>query len=212
MAVAILGLVYIAAYGSWYYAFGVLFDPIWPTPDGGNRPWPPPSRSVWSPTGSLDGGRPGPRPPATAVFPSAVWQRRGPVVVGTPNRSPSPGSAVAMSLLGGFGFYRVTMTCAVRLHPDRSAGAIAVLTSGEPSPRPSCRPAASRPVRLAVTIRILAVVVAAVFVLAAPSSADRAPTSPADARYGDRAGRSGPSPWPGPRLGGHVDHPRLPGR
>ncbi len=192
VAVAVLGLVTIAAYGSWYYAFGVLFDPIL-TATGWRESTVAASFSVGivvNGFASMAGGRLLDRLGSRTVF--LIGGIGGGAALAATSLAPDPlvfalTSAVAMGLLGGFGFYHVTMTCAVRLHPERSARAIAVLTIWGAFASAIYLPATAalvdrydwRP-----TIRILAVIVAAVFVLAAvvlrpvrPEPSDEPPAS-----------------------------------
>lgn len=175
VSVAILGLVTIAAYGSWYYAFGVLFDPI--LADTG---W---SEStialafsigiVANGVASMIGGRVLDRFGSRVVL--LIGGLGGGVGLLATSVAPNPAvftlvSAAAMGLLGGFGFYHVTMTCAVRLNPERSARAIAVLTIWGAFASAIYLPSTAALVDRydwRVTIRVLAVVVIAVFLLAA---------------------------------------------
>lgn len=133
ISISALGAVAIAAYGAWFYAFGVLLDPI--ILDTG-----------WSETGltsgfgagmavggllALPAGRlldhVGSRPMflvAAAVSTSALWAGAGasslvPFLVAT---------GLANSTLSSLGFYHITQTTAVRVAPDEPAKAIALLT------------------------------------------------------------------------------------
>ncbi len=133
LAIGLLGLVTIVAYGSWFYAFGVLLDPI--RADTG-----------WSETllTSSFGG---------AVLASgivgiaggSVLDRRGSVTVfavgGTAGAAGlllaaaaahpavfAAGWILAGAALGGLGFYHVTQAAASRVAPTRAPAAIALLT------------------------------------------------------------------------------------
>ncbi len=133
LAIGLLGLVTIVAYGSWFYAFGVLLDPI--RADTG-----------WSETllTSAFGG---------AVLASGIvgiaggslLDRRGSAVVfavgGTAGAAglllaadaahPAvfvAGWVLAGAALGGLGFYHVTQAAASRVAPTRAPAAIALLT------------------------------------------------------------------------------------
>ncbi len=175
LSVAILGLVTIVAYGSWYYAFGVLFDPI--LADTG---WSESTIALAFSIGivanglaSMAGGRVLDRAGSRTVL--LVGGLGGGLGLLATSAAPNPVvfalvSAVAMGLLGGFGFYHITMTCAVRLNPDSSARAIAVLTIWGAFASAIYLPSTAALVDRfdwRVTIRILAAVVIAVFVLAA---------------------------------------------
>ncbi len=133
LAIAMLGLVTIASYGSWYYAFGVLFDPI-RLDTGWNEAALATSFSVGSVAvglGSIPGGRlldrlggrivllAGGVGGSTMLFITSYSQN---VVVFTIS------SALALGFLGSFGFYHATMTMAVRSNPTDPAKAIATLT------------------------------------------------------------------------------------
>ncbi|MFT7601793.1 MAG: MFS family permease [Acidimicrobiales bacterium] len=131
--IALLGIVTIAVYGTWYYAFGVLLDPI--IADTG-----------WSETmlagafsvgifgigaGSLFGGRLLDRLDTRRVFAIAALVGGGALAMASyaSNVWVFVGlSALGMAALGALGFYHVTMTAVVRLHPEESARAIAALT------------------------------------------------------------------------------------
>ncbi|MEL6984729.1 MAG: MFS transporter, partial [Actinomycetota bacterium] len=175
LSVAVLGLVTIAAYGSWYYAFGVLFDPI--LADTG---WSESTIALAFSIGivangfaSMAGGRVLDRAGSRVVL--LIGGLGGGLGLLATSVAPNPVvfalvSAVAMGLLGGFGFYHVTMTCAVRLNPDRSARAIAVLTIWGAFASAIYLPSTAALVDRfdwRVTVRILAVVVMAVFLMAA---------------------------------------------
>ncbi len=175
VAVAVLGMVTIAAYGSWYYAFGVLFDPIL-TDTGWRESTVAASFSVGVVVNgilSMLGGRALDRLGSRTVL--LVGGIGGGSALALTSLTERPltfalTAAVAMGLLGGFGFYHITMTCAVRLNPDNSARAIAVLTIWGAFASAIYLPATAALVDRydwRVTIRILAVVVVAVFLLAA---------------------------------------------
>jgi predicted MFS family arabinose efflux permease len=133
LAVAVLGIITIATYGSWFYAFGVLLDPI--IADTG---W---SETALTATyaaggvltgiGSLAGGWLMDRVGSRVVF--------GVGAVGTglafQVAAAAPSLAVfavaaglGAGLLGALGFYHVTQTAAVRVSPASPNKAIAVLT------------------------------------------------------------------------------------
>ena len=131
--VAVLGLITIAVYGSWFYAFGVLLDPI--IADTG---WSEPavaavfsSSALIAAVGSLTGGWLLDRLGSRIVFAAAAviggisfWLAAG---------AASPSAFAVFGAVGGgvfasLGFYHVTQTSAVRISPGAEDRAIAVLT------------------------------------------------------------------------------------
>lgn len=131
--IAVLGLITIAVYGSWFYSFGVLLDPI--VADTG-----------WSETavaavfsssaliagfGALAGGVILDRLGARIVFGVAAVVGGGALALAA-----GAGSAAAFALAGAvgggvlasLGFYHVTQTVAVRISPGAEDRSIAVLT------------------------------------------------------------------------------------
>ncbi len=132
-AIALLGLVTIVAYGSWYYAFGVLLDPI-RIDTGWSESTLAGSFSVGIVTvglASLAGGRVLDRLGHRTVL--LLGGLGGGAALLATSFAPGPAlftvtSAVAMGFLGGFGFYHATMTTAVRVSPGDPVRAIAVLT------------------------------------------------------------------------------------
>lgn len=131
--IGILGAITIAAYGCWFYAFGVLFDPIL-----GDTGWSEAGlASAFSISvllgglGSIGGGwlldRFGSR---------LVFLLGGIVALVTFQIAASATSLATFTLAGAIGggtigalaFYHVTQTTAVRISPGRSDRAIAVLT------------------------------------------------------------------------------------
>ncbi|NNF53225.1 MAG: MFS transporter [Acidimicrobiales bacterium] len=132
-SVAILGVVTICSYGTWYYAFGVLLDPIRLT-----ESW---SESTLAASfsagtvviglGSFSGGRLLDRYGHRTVF--LLASILGPGALLLASIAPSVwlffvASAIGSGAFGALGFYHVTMTAAVRLNPDQPARAIAILT------------------------------------------------------------------------------------
>jgi predicted MFS family arabinose efflux permease len=131
--IGVLGLVTIAVYGSWFYSFGVLLDPI--IEDTG---WSEPavaaafsSASVIAGFGSLAGGWALDKWGSRLVFAVAAVLGGGGLVAAA--SAPTPGvfataGAVGGGLLASLGFYHVTQTAAVRMSPGSEDRAIAVLT------------------------------------------------------------------------------------
>lgn len=129
----VLGIVTICAYGAWYYAFGVLLDPI-RIDTGWRESTLTASFSVGIVVigvGSLFGGRLldalGPR----LVF--LVAGILGGALLATASFATHPlvflvASGGGLGVFGSLGFYHITMTTAVRLNPQAPARAIAVLT------------------------------------------------------------------------------------
>lgn len=186
-ATALLGIVTICSYGSWYYAFGVLLDPI--RLDTGWR------ESTLTTSfsagtiviglGSIAGGRLldglGPR----RVFLAAAVIGSGALLAASFATSPGVfliASATGLGTLGALGFYHVTMATTVRLNPADPARAIAVLTVWG-----ALASAIYLPLTAALvqglgwrnTVRVLAASSAGAFVLAAAAlpSVQTAPTS-----------------------------------
>lgn len=133
VSIGVLGVLTICAYGSWYYSFGVLLDPI--QLDTG---W---SESTLA--SSFSGGTV--LIGLSALFGGRMLDRVGhrPVfiaggLIGTAGLFTAAsathvmiffvGAAIGLAAFGSLGFYHVTMTTAVRLNPREPARAIAVLT------------------------------------------------------------------------------------
>lgn len=131
--IAVLGIITITVYGSWYYSFGVLLDPI--IEDTG---WSEAAlASAFSASalvagiGSVAGGwlldRLGSRfvfslAAAVALIAFAIAGATNSIAVF------SIAGAVGGGALGSLGFYHVTQTAAVRISPANASKAIAVLT------------------------------------------------------------------------------------
>lgn len=132
-AVALLGLVTIAAYGTWWYAFGVLLDPI-RLDTGWSESALATSFAIGSVTiglGAIGGGRLIDRLGARRVL--LVGSLGGGVGLLIAASATNivvffVSAAVGMGFFGALGFYHVTMTAAVQLHPESPARAIAHLT------------------------------------------------------------------------------------
>lgn len=132
-AVALLGLVTIAAYGTWWYAFGVLLDPI-RLDTGWSESVLATSFSIGSVTiglGAIGGGRLIDRLGARQVLMlGAIGGGIGLLTAASATNVVVffVAAAIGMGFFGALGFYHVTMTAAVQLHPDDPARAIAHLT------------------------------------------------------------------------------------
>jgi len=132
-SIAILGVLTICAYGSWYYSFGVLLEPI--QADTG---WRESTLATSFSAGTiligafaLFGGRLLDRAGHRPVFLIGGGIGTAALLLAASANSISTffvGSALGLAAFGSLGFYHVTMTTAVRLNPDEPARAIAVLT------------------------------------------------------------------------------------
>lgn len=130
---AILGLVTIAVYGSWFYAFGVLLDPIvadtgWSeTAVAGAFS----SSTLIAGVGSLAGGWLLDRWGSRLVFAIAALFGGGGIWLAAGATTPvtfAVAGAIGGGVLAALGFYHVTQTTAVRVSPGSEDRAIAVLT------------------------------------------------------------------------------------
>lgn len=131
--IAVLGLITISVYGSWFYAFGVLLDPI--IADTG---WSETavaavfsSSAVISGFGSLAGGWLLDRIGSRLVFAMAALIGGGAFWIASGAESPAVfaiGAAIGGGVLASLGFYHVTQTAAVRISDGQQDRAIAVLT------------------------------------------------------------------------------------
>lgn len=131
--IAVLGFITISVYGSWYYGFGVLLDPI--IADTG---WSEASltaafgaSSMTAGLGSLFGGWFLDRHGSRLVFFTAAVLGVGSFAVATSTTSLivfALASAVGGGAFGALGFYHITQTAAVRVSAEAATRAIAVLT------------------------------------------------------------------------------------
>lgn len=131
--IAVLGFITISVYGSWYYGFGVLLDPI--IADTG---WSEASltaafgaSSMVAGIGSMFGGWLLDRHGSRLTFALAAAGGLGAFGVATATTSLSVfalACAVGGGAFGALGFYHVTQTAAVRVSPTAATRAIAVLT------------------------------------------------------------------------------------
>ncbi|MGI9606188.1 MAG: MFS transporter [Acidimicrobiales bacterium] len=132
-SIAVLGVLTICTYGSWYYAFGVLFDPI-REDTGWNESSLAASFSAGTiliGLGSLFGGRMLDRLGMRTVFLTAAVIGGMAYLVGSFAENVmvfTVAVAIGMGAFGSLGFYHVTMTVAVRANPQQPGRAIAVLT------------------------------------------------------------------------------------
>ncbi len=130
---AMLGAVTICAYGSWYYSFGVLLDPI-KEDTGWSESTLAASYSIGLATigiASMGGGWLLDRIGHRRVFAIAGVGGSSGLIVASAATNPSvfvAAAIVGMGFTGALGFYHITMPTAVRLHPTKPKQAIAVLT------------------------------------------------------------------------------------
>lgn len=131
--IAVLGVITIAVYGSWFYSFGVLLDPI--IEDTG---WSETavaavfsSSSLIAGLGGLAGGWVLDRWGSRLVFGVAAVLGGGALALaaGAPSAAAfALAGAIGGGVLASLGFYHVTQTVAVRVSPGSEDRAIAVLT------------------------------------------------------------------------------------
>ncbi len=131
--VPLLGILTICAYGSWYYAFGVLLDPIRTDTD-----WSESTLAASFSAGTivvgltaLAGGRLLDRFGQQVVFALGGLISGAGLLAAASATSVTVffvGAAVGLGASGALGFYHVTMATAVRLNPGGSDRAIAQLT------------------------------------------------------------------------------------
>ena len=131
--IAVLGLITIAVYGSWFYSFGVLLDPI--IEDTG---WSEPSvaavfgaSTLIAAFGSLAGGWLLDLIGSRAVFVLAALLGGGAFLVAADAGSATTfavSGAIGGATFASLGFYHVTKTVAVRISTESTERAIAVLT------------------------------------------------------------------------------------
>lgn len=133
LRIAVLGIITIAVYGSWYYSFGVLLDPI--IEDTG---WTETALTaafsasgLVSGMGAVVGGWLIDRFGSRFVFGVAAAIALAAFSIATSTESIGLFAltvAVGGGSLGALGFYHVTQTAAVRISPNDTTRAIAVLT------------------------------------------------------------------------------------
>jgi predicted MFS family arabinose efflux permease len=131
--IAILGAITISVYGSWYYGFGVLLDPI--ISDTG---WSEASltaafgvSSMVAGAGALAGGWLLDRHGSRLVFTAAALLGAAAFAVATSTESLVVfvlAGAMGGGAFGALGFYHITQTAAVRVSAQAATRAIAVLT------------------------------------------------------------------------------------
>ena len=187
-----LGLVTITAYGSWFYAFGVLVEPIaadtgWRTSALGAAYG---LAQILAGFGAFIGGRMLDRFDARAPFGLQAVVGGGLLVVASLAQDLVlfvVVYALAGGVIGGTGFYHVTTAAAARLRPDQPDRAIARLTVLGALASPIYLPATAWLVQQTdwrTTMQILAVVTtlgaifAAVAATGASSQSDKATANP----------------------------------
>ncbi|MDX1449553.1 MAG: MFS transporter [Acidimicrobiia bacterium] len=131
--IAVLGFITISVYGSWYYGFGVLLDPI--IADTG---WSEATltavfgaSSLVAGLGSMFGGWLLDRHGSRLTFGLAALLGVTAFSLATSTTSLAVfaiAAAIGGGAFGALGFYHVTQTAAVRVSPDAATRAIAVLT------------------------------------------------------------------------------------
>lgn len=132
-SIALLGLLTICTYGSWYYSFGVLLDPIRLDTSWSEAAL---AASFSAGTtlvglGAIAGGRLLDRLGHRMVFMLGGAVGGSSLVLASWTTGPwtfLASTAVALGVTGALGFYPITMTTAVRLNPNDSGRAILVLT------------------------------------------------------------------------------------
>ena len=173
-SVGILGVLTICTYGCWYYAFGVLLDPI--LEDTG---WRESTLAASFSAGqiviglsSLAGGRLLDRAGHRTVFLLGAALSLGGLLTASFAQSAAVfflGATVGLGACGALGFYHVTMPTAVRLNPDNPR-AITVLTIWGAFASAIFLPATAwlvEAIEWRATARVLATAGAASFALAA---------------------------------------------
>ena len=131
--VAVLGLITITVYGSWFYAFGVLLDPIIEDTGWGEAALASSFgiSSLIAGVGGLAGGWLLDRFGSRFVFGLAALVGGGSFLVAASADSVgvfAVSAAVGGGVFASLGFYHVTQTSAVRISPGSENRAIAVLT------------------------------------------------------------------------------------
>ena len=132
-AVTLLGLLTIVGYGSWYYAFGVLLEPIL-VDTGWSEEWLVASFSATGLVGAI----------ASPIAGRMIDRQRFRPALGVTGLVAAAGLSIASTtdslavfvvatgvggaMLAAFAFYHVTQTLAVRYAPTNSARSVGVLT------------------------------------------------------------------------------------
>lgn len=131
--IAVLGFITISVYGSWYYGFGVLLDPIIADTGWGEASLTAAfgASSLVAGVGSMFGGwlldRFGSR--LTFWLAAALGSIAFAVATSTETLATfAVAGALGGGAFGALGFYHVTQTAAVRVSPEAATRAIAVLT------------------------------------------------------------------------------------
>jgi OFA family oxalate/formate antiporter-like MFS transporter len=185
--IAVLGVVTIAAYGTWNYSFGVLLDPIL-SETGWSESWVAGAFSLSTALGAILAmpagwliDRAGSR---SAFLVAATASGLGLVTASSTSQLALfvVGAVVGGGALHAFAFYHITQTTAVRAAPDAPARAIALLTIYGAFSSTIYLPTAAALVSVSgwrPTLRILALTTAGALVVAAFAvrERDRAPGS-----------------------------------
>ncbi|MEZ5228458.1 MAG: MFS transporter [Acidimicrobiales bacterium] len=171
-SIAVLGLVTICSYGSWYYGSASCSTRSGSTPDGTNR------RSPHRSAGTVAIGCFSSAADAFSTEWATVWCRAWPDSWGGGAGARAfahhlpvffLGATIGLGTFGSLAFYHVTMTTAVRLNPDQPTRAIAVLTMWGAFASATFLPLTAWLVDTTdwrTTVRILAVLAGTVLVLA----------------------------------------------
>ena len=181
--ISLLGLVTIAAYGTWYYSFGVLLDPIlddtgWP------ERWVTGSFAASAAVGGLlapIAGRLLDRFGSRRLFLAATALNAAGLLAASAADSLwlfFPASVVGGASLSAFGFYHVTQATAVRVSPAAPTRAIALLTIWGAFASFVYLPLAAALVEATdwrVTIRVLVAITSVVLLTAAAFVRERTP-------------------------------------
>ncbi|MEM9614954.1 MAG: MFS transporter [Actinomycetota bacterium] len=194
LSIGLLGLVTIAAYGTWYYAFGVLLEPLL-VDTGWSEGTMAAVFGVSMAAGALLGlpaGRYVDRVGCRRAFLLAAVGSTAGLLPASLAATPLlfalcavPGAAALQALA----FYHVSQSTAVRIAPERSARAIAVLTVYGALASMIYLPLAAALVERIgwrATLRVLVLITAAVLVVAAVGIRDR-PDAAAAVRRGPGA-------------------------
>jgi len=172
--ISMLGVVTIAAYGTWFYTFGVLLDPILED-TGWSEGWVSGTFALSAAAGGLlapIAGRMLDHHGSRLLFLLAAALSTGGLLLAASATSLALfviGGVIGGAGLSAFGFYHVTQTTAVRVAPDSPTRAIAVLTIYGAFASTIYLPLAAALIQATdwrTTLRILVAITAVVLVLA----------------------------------------------